>query len=113
METTDRTDTALVDTMHNFAMFINQNWWMDMVTPDNVSMMNMQLNQRFKSNQFQSVSSDEPGFNDGFNVEHDFYGFKITVFVSGTTGAVRIRGLNKNRPDSKIKDMESGMKAPR
>lgn len=102
----DNADTAMRDIMHHFSMFVNQNWWLEQATPDNVDLMNMQLHHRFGSQAYQAVASPERTY----NVIHRFPDFDISVQVEDH-GTVTIRGSVKNRASFDSPEVKSAMKA--
>lgn len=85
--------TALVDTMHQFSMFMNRHWSSEMATASSVATMHVQLHQHFGSTSYGPCPDprNEKEYENGFIVSHEFPDYRIVVAVA-PTGHARVTG---------------------
>lgn len=101
--------TAMLDTMHQFALFLNQNWSAEVPTSDNMNVVHSQLHHRFGST---SYSPCPESHNQGtseltWSVKHKFPTFDITVRVA-QTGRAEIRGTSRTSAHTEVQKMLLG-----
>lgn len=102
-------NVAMLDTMHQFALFLNQNWSTDVPTSDNMNTVHMQLHHRFGSTSYAPRPGKYgPGYSAlSWSVEHKFPTFDIIVSIS-QEGKAEIRGTSRTVAQTEVKNMLLG-----